>query len=431
MSNSTETQDLDAPDQLLIGEALDHIDSMLQEFLACSTQQRTILSLWIVHTYCYRAFPVTPYLEIYSPEKQSGKTVCLRFLELLCNKPWMPVGASPSRLITRIASCQPTLLLDNWDTLFRASGSHSIVGFLDAGATEGRYYSFNADNDHSDFPVFCPKAFAGSQRLPAPLADRCIPILLRRLKGNERVFPLWTDGVFDEALAFRKTFRAWAEENHDLLRATAWKFRRSPVPGSTIPNRESIVPLSVIAMIAGGKWPRKLQVALARIAAASLAQPPSVGLQLLTDIRSFFSLNNDPPRIHSAPLLEYLNALQDRPWKKLTPNGLRIILQDFPIKRSASQLIDGHNCKGFNFQHFVESWESYLPTLSSKRSPRQQPTSDQVGNPAPQAGNNDPQVGKNEAQVGKSEGQVGVNWDQENDKPIVSNTSVFQPEILA
>jgi hypothetical protein len=314
MSNSAETSTPSA-----IAQTLDQVDAFLRRYLVCSAQQRTILALWVAHTYCFNRFPVTPYLEIYSPEKQSGKTVCLRLLKLLCNHPWLPVGINASRLVIRIASCQPTLLLDNWDTVFRASGSQSIVGFLDAGATQGSYYSFNADNNYSDFPVFCPKAFAGHQRLPAPLADRCFPILLRRLKNKEQVLPFWEDVASNKAYGLAKSLRSWAEENHDLLREVALRILGSPVLGLSVARNQLMAPLMAIATIAGGKWPRKLGCARFRIVAASLAQPPSIGLQLLTDIRSFFSLNNDPPRIHTAPLLEYLNALEDRPWKKLTP----------------------------------------------------------------------------------------------------------------
>ena len=99
---------------------------------------------------------------------------------------------------------------------------------------------------------------------------------------------------------------------------------------------------------------------------------------MLSGIRGFFTLQNDPPKIHTAPLLEYLNGLEDRPWKKLTPNGLRLLLQNFPIHRSSTLRIAGEKLKGFTFQHFVESWESYLPHLASRRSPRLVPDQSQV-----------------------------------------------------
>jgi hypothetical protein len=91
MNNFAQSFDPEAPvpeSVSSISQTLDDIDSLLSKFLVCSTPQRAILALWIVHTYCYRAFPVTPYLEIHSPEKQSGKTVCLRLLQFVSNNAW-------------------------------------------------------------------------------------------------------------------------------------------------------------------------------------------------------------------------------------------------------------------------------------------------------------------------------------------------------
>src|SRR5205807_5373269 len=77
-----------------IGQALKQIDAFIKTHLVCSMHHRTILALWVVHTYCYNHFPVTPYLEISSPEPQSGKSLCLCLLKELCHKSWIP-GASP------------------------------------------------------------------------------------------------------------------------------------------------------------------------------------------------------------------------------------------------------------------------------------------------------------------------------------------------
>ena len=89
--------------------------------------------------------------------------------------------------------------------------------------------------------------------------------------------------------------------------------------------------------------------------------------------------------------------------------------------RSASQRIGGHNFKGFTFRHFVESWESYLPHLSSRRSTQQHP--DQVGTNGSQVGTNDLQVGTNGSQVGTNGPQVGTNREPEDANPNVFNTS--------
>src|SRR5437899_193764 len=62
---------------------LNEVGNFIRQYLVCSDQQAALLAVWVLHTWCYRAFPVTPYLNIQSPGPQSGKTVCLRLLQLL------------------------------------------------------------------------------------------------------------------------------------------------------------------------------------------------------------------------------------------------------------------------------------------------------------------------------------------------------------
>jgi hypothetical protein len=417
-----------SPDQALpsMDQTLQQMADFIRKFLVCSEQQRTILVLWIVHTYCFDHFPLTPYIEIFSPENQSGKSVCLRLLKLLCNKPWLPAGLNPTRLINRTINYQPTLLLDNWNTVLRASESHSMIGFLNAGSVDESYYPVNPDDHYSDRLIFCPKAFAGAGRLPASLADRCIPIVLRRNKPKEQVLPLWSDYA-SNARRLVQPLPDWTSDHRAQFRQIAYAFLCSPRPALPRRHKELIAPLLAIAGMAGGRWPLKARSALLRIFASSPKQPPSVGLQLLSDIRGFFALHHDPLRIHTAPLLEYLNALPERPWKKLTPNGLRGILQNFPIGRSANQRIDGHNFKGFTFRHFVDSWESYLPLLSSRRSTPQPPTADQVVTNGVQVVTNGSQVVTNAPQVVTPAPQVVTNGGQvvTNSQSEAANPNVF------
>jgi hypothetical protein len=412
-----------------IDQTLQGMEDFISKFLVCSDHQRTVLVLWIVHTHCYDYFPVTPYLAISSPENQSGKTVCLRLLHLLCNKAWMPGGVNAARLINRIASHQPTLLLDNWNTILRASDAQSMVGFLNAGSAHDSHYPTHSTDQNFDRSIFCPKAFAGPGRLPASLADRCIPIALRRRKPKEQVLPFWRDIAEAELGAVIEPLAAWTAENRARLRRAAAEFLCSTVPTFSMRQQELAAPLLGIAEAAGGQWPKKARLALLRIFVSSPAQPPSIGIQLLSGIRDFFTSLNDPPRIHTAPLLEYLNALEERPWKKLTPNGLRHILQNYSIDCSRSQRIGDRNVKGFTFQHFVKSWESYLPHLSSRRSTRQHPTPDQVVTNQPQVVTNEAEVVTNEPQVVTNEGQVVTNLQPEAANPNVFNTSAEDPSI--
>jgi hypothetical protein len=403
-------------------QILDDISALIRQYLFCSEDQLTVLALWVVHTYGFEYFSVTPYLNILSPESQSGKTVCMSLLDLLCHKPWMPSGLTPARLISRITQSQPTLLLDNWDTFFRASDAQSIVGFLNAGSAHGNRFVTRPGNQESDKSIFCPKAFAGQGRLPASLAGRCIPIVLQRRKPSEPALPFWRDIVFKDAIRLVQPIPAWLNRNAGALREAALNLLYNSWSGVARHQDDATAPLIAIGRVAGGKWARKAHNSLYRILRGCPPEPPTVGIQLLSDIRSFFRERQDPPKIHTTPLLEHLNALEDRPWtkKKLTPNGLRLILQNFPIHRSSSQRIGKDNFKGFTLQHFVKSWELYLSPLPS-------PRVTSVGTDEAQVGTNEPWVGTNEPWVGTNEAQVGTNIQTANEIPNVFNTGANAP----
>src|SRR5439155_6018694 len=170
-------------------------------------------ALWIIHTYCYEIFPSTPYLNIYSPEKQSGKTVCMGLLNVLASKAWMPGGGTaPPRIMSRIARCRPTLLLDDWQLVFRPSVSQQFIAFLSASCADGSRFPIpgNADTDQE---IFCPKAFAGSVCLPPALADRSIPIVLQRRNPADIVTAAWPSIITMVASPLLEPISSWARHN--------------------------------------------------------------------------------------------------------------------------------------------------------------------------------------------------------------------------
>ena len=378
MQSMATNENRNAP-PLPLDQALHQISTFIGKHLVCSRHHRTILALWIAHTYCYDRFPVTPYLEISSPEPQSGKSLCLCLLQELCHKSWIPGGVTAACLTTRLANEQPTLLLDDWHTVLRSSGNQPLLALLKAGARSGSYYPEYPKEKDWDGLVFCPKAFAGHGRLPASLAPLCIPIVLRPKKPRERVESYWHEFLSMDIWALRKSLAAWVDENSKLLRDLNFQnLANAKFRSLAGPRFNALLPLLAVAGAAGKRWANKALLALLRIFSAEQAPTSSAGLQLLSDIREFFTLQNDPPKIHTAGLLEYLNGLENRPWKHLTPNTLRVILQDYPIHRSSNQRIGDQQFKGFSFQNFVASWESYLPRLSSRRSPRPVATATQV-----------------------------------------------------
>src|SRR5258708_40250002 len=87
---SEAVEDSPAPDNAKQFAAL---VEFLRQYLVCDEHQFSVLALWIVHTWCFELFSTAAYLNVRSPEPQSGKTLCLDLLELLCRSPWLAPGA--------------------------------------------------------------------------------------------------------------------------------------------------------------------------------------------------------------------------------------------------------------------------------------------------------------------------------------------------
>src|SRR5205085_4659861 len=77
--------------------------SFLARYLVCTDHQRLVLALWIIHTHCSSAAQYTPYLDIRSATKQSGKSLCLQLLKFLCRQSMLTCGLTTAVLTKRLA----------------------------------------------------------------------------------------------------------------------------------------------------------------------------------------------------------------------------------------------------------------------------------------------------------------------------------------
>lgn len=360
------------PEPVPLVETFEALNRLLAKYLACSDHQRTVLALWIIHTWCFEVFPVTPYLNISSPENQSGKTVCMKMLSLLSSNSWMPAGGlTATRLMEHIAERRPTLFLDDWHTAFRPTEAQSIIGFLNAGSSEeSQYNARNARDDDKD--IYCPKAFAGAEALPASLADRSIPIVLQRRRPAEFTLPFYAGIARSRSAVLVEQIQHWLkdDENRRALCHHAADIVLSRLPGFSPRRHQCALPLLTIAEMLGGKWPRRTRIALLRVFGLHGTDDPAIGTQLLADIHSFFIQHPGCTKVSTVQLLEYLIGLEGRPWKRyhgtkpLSSNGLRALLRKYEIRRASNQrLQDGSRHKGFRRSDFQAAWSRHLPEV--------------------------------------------------------------------
>src|SRR5437016_4846921 len=165
---STEEPAIEGPK--IDGSALlDQVSQFIGRYLQCSEHQRTVMALWALHTHCLSVAQFTPYLSIQSAEKQSGKTLCLQLLSLLCESPALTAGFTASTLARRMdtRSNEPisALLLDECQATV---GTHArpknpaLRAILASGFQIGPGYTGKS----GERAIFAPKAFAGRGPLP-------------------------------------------------------------------------------------------------------------------------------------------------------------------------------------------------------------------------------------------------------------------------
>ena len=349
-------------------EMLSRLDAFFSGYLSCSEEQRVVLILWILHTHCFAAAATTPYLNVYSTENRSGKTICLRLLSLLCPSPWLAAAVPSSLLIRGITAQRPTLLLDQVETILGAAYS-KLKGLLLNGAIRGGTYSVSdagkAPVRHLD--VFCPKVFAGNMPLPGELADLCIPIALL---PHYAPLKFRFEQARETARPLLDWLRRWAAENLEALATVApINFEEGPDEeflGDYGPSRQDCAePLLHVAGRLGGEWPLQARAALASIFKEHCINVRIFVIQLLADIRDVFDLHPHD-RISTTELLESLNILDSRPWstwnkgKPMNARNLAYLLHQASIHSRNQRHNSESRGWGYDKKNFSIAWRMWL-----------------------------------------------------------------------
>ena len=249
---------------------------------------------------------------------------------------WTCHGGSPH---TRKIDAQfPTLLLDESDAAFgfREGIRRGASRILNTGHRSGGQASCcvrqGANISFKDFSTFSPKAIAGIGKLPDTVADRSIPIRLKRAVPGERIERFRERDIKTEADALREQIVSWASIIADKLPDA-----RPELPDAlTDRQQDGAEPLLAIADLAGGLWPNAARTALIMLCTEAQTLDDSIGVRLLSDIRQTFEAQ-ELERISSAELASALGGIETSPWgewakgKPLTAPKLARMLRGFGI----------------------------------------------------------------------------------------------------
>lgn len=348
-------------------DLLDSVATFIRQFVALSESQAVAVTLWVIHTYCLDAADATPYLAITSAEKQSGKTRLLEVIETLVEKPWLTGRVTAAVLIRKIDAEHPTLLLDESDAAFGGEKEYAeaLRGVLNTGHRRGGKASCcvgqGQNTSYRDFSTYSPKAIAGIGRLPDTVADRAIPIRLKRAAPGEKIERFRQRDVGPHAVHLTTRIREWCN-----LRLSALRDARPRFPeGLTDRQEDGAEPLLAIADAGGGEWPNKARVALVKLWTGAAAEDDSIRIRLLSDIRTIYE-KRQTEKLSSADLLDELREMECSPWaefqhgKPMTSVGMARLLKAFDIAPRTIKLSEGSTLKGYQQPWFEDAWNRYL-----------------------------------------------------------------------
>jgi hypothetical protein len=358
-----------------LGTLLGDTFAFIQRFVSLSSSQTLVIALWIVHSHVFAAADATPYLAITSAEKQSGKTRLLEVCQRLVAKQWMTGRVSAAVLTRKIDTVQPTLLLDESDAAFSGEKEYAeaLRGVLNTGHRRGGKASCcvgqGAAIGFKDFSTFCPKAIAGIGTLPDTVADRSIPIRLKRAASDEKIERFRPRDVKAETESLRGLMETWAPGAIEILRNS-----RPALPDQLSDRQQDgAEPLLAIADLAGGEWPKASRHALIELCVEARATDDSKGVRLLADIRTIFN-GRGIDRIASVELATALAEIETSPWgewshgKPLSPAKLARLLGKYTIT-PATIRIDERTPRGYELKDFHDAFRRYLPSEVAPISP--------------------------------------------------------------
>ena len=323
-------------------------------------------TLWIAHTHHMRAWETTPRIAFLSPEPGSGKTRALEISELLVPRPINAVNMSSAALFRLVGHEDglPTILFDEIDTVFgpKAKENEELRGLLNAGYRRGaKTYRCSVAGkkvEVEEIEAFSAVALAGLGDLPDTILTRSVIIKMRRRAPHEQVEPYRRRVHGGEGEDIRDLLAQWAADV-DLADAI-------PDMPTGIVDRDADVweALLAVADAAGGDWPDRARVAAVALVAAAKEGTPSLGVHLLSDLRTIF---RDEESLATVSILDRLHNLDESPWadirgKALDERGLARRLAPYGIKPKKIR-IGTATPRGYTREDMHDAWVRYLSPI--------------------------------------------------------------------
>lgn len=310
---------------LVLDDLLTEQEEVGRTQLVLADYEHVLLTLWIGSVHAMDAFDVMPILRAQSEVPGCGKTVLLEHVaRSIGSRAILTSNLSEAALFRLAATGRAVLELDEADVLLPAGRSsdraEAIRGLVAAGWRRGsKVYRVEAASSKSgdfklaEFEVFAAFAIAGLGQVPPTIADRSIPLLMKRATPEEfrRLRPLRYRDAEAAAAPLRTRWHEWAEGAIEVL-ADA----RPPIPAMLAPRQQdNVEPLLAVADLAGGSWPGRARAAVIRLYGTPDVSGREVyGQVLLRGLREVFEINGNPAFLATSTVIRDLAGLDTGPF---------------------------------------------------------------------------------------------------------------------
>lgn len=355
-------------------EILTMLENTFGKYVALDVGLPFVLALWTLATHVFGCFDAFAYLAITSPTKRCGKTKLAEIIELYCANGLRTVGATSAAMFRSIQTYSLedktlTLIMDEAEVLgTKSDRSESLREILNAGYRRGQYVircepSEEGHYDVRQFSVYCPKVIVLIGNLTDTLADRCIPVSMRRRKPCDEIARFFYSQAARDAKRSQRKIEHWANANS--RRVT--KLHRQNLEFLEDREAELWLPLfSVCRAVAPDRVEQLKVIALGISGRKQNDEPTEYGILLLRDIRNVFA-KWQQDRLPTAALVGQLANVEESPWatwgrgKGLDARGMARLLRPFRIEPHNIRLEDNQIVKGYTRDDFGEAWATYLP----------------------------------------------------------------------
>jgi hypothetical protein len=372
------------------GGVVRQVAEYLSKYIALPETSILVASAWVAASHLADRWAKFPHLAITSPEKRCGKTTLLELLGYLCFHSISTANISPACMYRLIEQEHPTLLLDEAQSLTRLGSESAEVlrELLNASIEKNaKCYRSGSKGEVHGFCIYGPKIVALIGTLDATLADRCLPIRIRRKTKEDQVALIKSKVVAKDGEEIKKALMSWAAENAEEIDKVYETLE--PFEINNYRMADLLLPLQVVLKTAS---PGKAESDLRKYADEidgmdSEVEKMSNGTRLLIAVKEIFETItvNGASYIPTVRLVEELVKRTEEPWPRycrgepITPEALANLLRPYGIRSAKSK---DQKSRGFYAVAFEKTWEEFLPPSPLPETPSNPSISSEVPNPS-------------------------------------------------